>query len=122
MGTVDYVAPEQIRGDEIDGRADIYALGCLLFETLTGTLPFGGASDVAVVYAHLEEEPPPASDRRSELPVAVDAVLHRAMAKAPDDRQTPVARSWTSRAAPSVWSATQARSRREIRSRSRSLP
>ena len=54
MGTVDYVAPEQIRGDQVDGRADVYALGCLLFETLTGTLPFSGASDVAVVYAHLE--------------------------------------------------------------------
>ena len=87
MGTVDYVAPEQIRGDHVDGRADVYALGCLLFETLTGTLPFTGASDVAVVYAHLEEEPPRASERRPGLPSEVDAVLARAMAKDPGKRQ-----------------------------------
>ncbi len=87
MGTVDYAAPEQIRGDDVDGRADVYALGCLLFETLTGTLPFSGASDVAVVYAHLEEEPPRASERKPELPPAVDDVLGRAMAKDRDDRQ-----------------------------------
>ena len=68
MGTLDYVAPEQIRGDEVDGRADVYALGCLVFESLTGTLPFSGASDTALVYAHLEEEPPRATDRRPELP------------------------------------------------------
>ena len=86
MGTVDYVAPEQIRGDPVDARADVYALGCLLFETLTGTLPFTGASDVAVVYAHLEQEPPRASERRKEVPPAVDDVLARAMAKDPDDR------------------------------------
>ena len=87
MGSVDYVAPEQIRGDQVDSRADVYALGCLLFETLTGTLPFSGASDVAVVYAHLEEEPPSASERRPGLPPAVDEILARAMAKAPDERQ-----------------------------------
>src|SRR5262249_23214398 len=87
MGTVDYVAPEQIRGDDVDGRADIYALGCLLFETLTGSLPFQGASDVAVVFAHLEQEPPPASERDPSLPPAVDEVLARAMAKDRDERQ-----------------------------------
>jgi streptogramin lyase len=86
MGTVDYVAPEQIRGDQVDGRADVYALGCLLFETLTGTLPFTGPSDVAVVYAHLEEEPPRPSERRQGVPAAVDDVLARAMAKDPDER------------------------------------
>jgi streptogramin lyase len=87
IGTVDYVAPEQIRGDPVDGRADVYALGCLLFETLTGTLPFTGASDVAVVYAHLEEGPPRASERNAELPAAIDDVLARGMAKEPGDRQ-----------------------------------
>ncbi|MGB8349715.1 MAG: serine/threonine-protein kinase, partial [Gaiella sp.] len=87
MGTVDYVAPEQIRGEQVDGRADVYALGCLLFETLTGTLPFSGASDVAVVYAHLEQEPPRASERRPGIPPALDDVLARAMAKDLGDRQ-----------------------------------
>ena len=86
MGTLDYVAPEQIRGDEVDGRADVYALGCLLFEALTGTLPFSGASDVALVFAHLDLDPPRATDRRQDLPPAVDAVLARAMAKDPDAR------------------------------------
>ena len=75
MGSVDYVAPEQIRGDEVDGRADVYALGCLLFEGLTGTLPFAGASDVAVVFAHLDEAPPAASSRNPALPAALDEVL-----------------------------------------------
>ena len=87
MGSVDYVAPEQIRGDEVDARADVYALGCLLFEALTGTVPFTGVSEVAVVYAHLDEEPPAASGRRPGLPAAVDDVLRRAMAKERDDRQ-----------------------------------
>jgi len=87
MGTADYVAPEQIRGDDVDGRADVYALGCLLFETLTGTLPFSGASDVALVYAHLETEPPRASEREPGLPAAVDDALRRAMAKDRDERQ-----------------------------------
>jgi streptogramin lyase len=87
MGTVDYVAPEQIRGDDVDGRADIYALGCLLFESLTGTLPFAAASDAAVIFAHLEQDAPAASERTPALPQAVDEVLVRAMAKDPGLRQ-----------------------------------
>jgi serine/threonine-protein kinase len=86
MGTVDYVAPEQIRGDPVDGRADVYALGCLLYEALTGELPFARTSDVATIYAHLEEDPQPASDRRPDLPGDIDAVLSRAMAKERDER------------------------------------
>jgi YVTN family beta-propeller protein len=86
MGTVDYVAPEQIRGDIVDGRADQYALGCLLFESLTGSLPFRDRSEVAAIFAHLEEPPPVASERREALPPAVDAVLARAMAKEPEQR------------------------------------
>ena len=86
MGTVDYVAPEQIRGDDLDGRADQYALGCLLFELLTGTLPFMPASDVAAVFAHLQEPPPRATARNAELPAAVDGVLQRALAKDPAER------------------------------------
>ena len=86
MGTVDYVAPEQIRGDVVDGRADQYALGCLLFECLTGSLPFRDRSEVAAIFAHLEEPPPVASERHEALPPAVDAVLARAMAKEPEER------------------------------------
>lgn len=86
MGTVDYVAPEQIRGDVVDGRADQYALGCVLFECLTGSLPFRDRSEVAAIFAHLEEPPPRASERREGLPSAVDAVLARAMAKEPEQR------------------------------------
>jgi streptogramin lyase/predicted Ser/Thr protein kinase len=86
MGTVDYVAPEQIRGDKLDGRADVYALGCVLHECLTGEAPFRRGSDVATLFAHLEEEPPSASGQRSGLPPAIDAVLARAMATEPAKR------------------------------------
>ena len=58
MGTVDYVAPEQIRGDEVDGRADVYSLGCVLYECLTGSPPFRRDSEVATMYAHLEQDGP----------------------------------------------------------------
>jgi YVTN family beta-propeller protein len=86
MGTVDYVAPEQIRGEVVDGRADQYALGCLLFECLTGSLPFRDRSEVAAIFAHLEEPAPAASERHDGLPPAVDAVLARALAKDPAQR------------------------------------
>ena len=79
MGTIDYVAPEQIRGEQVDGRADVYSLGCLLYECLTGKQPFKRGNDAAVLYAHLEDEPP-ATD------TAADPVLARALAKSPDDR------------------------------------
>ena len=86
MGTIEYVAPEQIRGEPVDGRADVYALGCLLYEALTGESPFGRSSDVATIYAHLEEEPTPASERGPELPAAIDDVLLRALAQDKDTR------------------------------------
>jgi YVTN family beta-propeller protein len=86
MGTVDYVAPEQIRGGPIDGRADQYALGCMLFELLTGTLPFRTVSGTATVFAHLEEPPPSATGRWAGLPLEIDAVLSRALEKDPTRR------------------------------------
>jgi YVTN family beta-propeller protein len=86
VGTVDYVAPEQIRGDEVDGRADLYSLGCVLFECLTGEVPFPRRSDVATIYAHLEDNPPRASHRDAGVPTALDAVLVRALAKDPKRR------------------------------------
>jgi YVTN family beta-propeller protein len=88
MGTVDYVSPEQIRGDEVAGSADVYALGCMLFECLTGEAPFRRRSEVATLFAHLEEDPPSASARNSSLPAAIDPVLARALAKEPDQRQS----------------------------------
>jgi streptogramin lyase len=87
LGTIDYVAPEQIRGDPVDGRADIYALGCLVYECLTGSVPFARPSEVATIFAHLDEPPEPASLRRPELPATVDEVLARALAKDRDERQ-----------------------------------
>ena len=86
LGTIDYVAPEQIAGEDLDGRADVYSLGCMLYECLVGQPPFRRDSDVAVVFAHLEAEPPPPTARRSELPAAFDAVIARALAKDPDQR------------------------------------
>ncbi len=86
LGTIDYVSPEQIRGEALDGRADQYALGCLIFETLTGTLPFDRTSDIAALYAHLEDPVPVASKRNPSLAAEVDPVLTRAMAKDPAQR------------------------------------
>jgi WD40 repeat protein/tRNA A-37 threonylcarbamoyl transferase component Bud32 len=86
MGTIDYVAPEQIAGEEIDGRADVYSLGCVLYECLVGHPPFRRDSDLAVVFAHLETESPAASAGRPELPAALDAVIARALAKEPEQR------------------------------------
>jgi Protein kinase domain len=86
VGTIDYVAPEQIRGHEVDGRADVYSLSCLLYECLVGDVPFRRPSDVAVIYAHLEEPVPKATERVPTLPPAVDTVLERGTAKLPDER------------------------------------
>ena len=86
VGTVDYVAPEQIRGDRVDGRADVYSVGCLVYECLTGEAPFSRPSELATVYAHLEDAPPKVSTRRRELPVAIDGVVEKALAKSPEDR------------------------------------
>lgn len=86
IGTIDFVAPEQIEGKEIDGRADLYSLACVLFQCLTGSAPFPKESEVAIMYAHLRDEPPSARALRPDLPEGVDAVLARGMAKDPDER------------------------------------
>jgi WD40 repeat protein/tRNA A-37 threonylcarbamoyl transferase component Bud32 len=86
MGTIDYVAPEQIAGEEVDGRADVYSLGCVLYECLVGEPPFRRDSDLAVVFAHLETEPPAPTVGRPELPASLDGVITRALAKEPADR------------------------------------
>jgi hypothetical protein len=81
VGTVNYVAPEQIRGQDLDARTDVYALGAVLFQTLTGRVPFAADSDEAKMWAHLSEPPPRASASRPELPRALDDVIAKAMAK-----------------------------------------
>jgi serine/threonine-protein kinase len=84
--TLDYLAPEQIEGDVLDGRADLYALACTSFELLCGAPPFGAEQGLTLMYAHLYAPPPVAAARRAGLPAAVDAVLARALAKEPADR------------------------------------
>ena len=86
LGTIEYVAPEQIAGEEVDGRADVYSLGCMLYECLVGQPPFRRDSDLAVVFAHLETESPAPSEQRPELSAALDAVIARALAKNPQQR------------------------------------
>jgi Protein kinase domain len=86
VGTIPYVAPEQIEGRAIDGRTDVYSLGCVLFQCLTGSVPFDGTNDVEVVFAHLGRPPPSLSQRHGGLPRSLDAVIGRAMAKSKEDR------------------------------------
>jgi YVTN family beta-propeller protein len=86
MGTVDYCAPEQIKGGEIDARVDVYSLGCVLFECLTGAPPFRKDTEVATMYAHLEEDVPKASSKRPGISPLLSSVVTKAMAKRPEDR------------------------------------
>ena len=86
LGTPDYAAPEQINGRSVDGRADQYALACVAYTLLSGSLPFEREEPMAVLYAHLSAPPPPVTSMRPDLPGAVDHVLARALAKAPEDR------------------------------------
>ncbi|MEP6813264.1 MAG: serine/threonine-protein kinase [Actinomycetota bacterium] len=86
VGTIDYVPPEQIEGTTIDARADVYSLGCVLYECLAGARPFERDSELSVVFAHLNEPPPKLTDARPDLPAAFDEVFATALAKSPDDR------------------------------------
>jgi DNA-binding NarL/FixJ family response regulator/predicted Ser/Thr protein kinase len=86
MGTLDYLAPEQIAGEAVDARTDLYSLACVLFESLDGKPPFARESAFQVLWAHMQDEPPTLRSRRPELPEALDAVLTTALAKEPADR------------------------------------
>ena len=86
MGTLDYLAPELIRGDEATRGSDIYALGCVVYECLTGTTPFGGRSVFQIGLAHLDEEPPDPCEARADCPPELAAAVLGALAKDPAER------------------------------------
>jgi serine/threonine-protein kinase len=88
VGTADYASPEQIEGKELDQRSDVYSLGCVLFECLTGNRAYERDSEVALMYAQLLEPPPSVRDVRPELPPEIDDVIAKAMAKNPDERHS----------------------------------
>ncbi len=81
MGTVDYVAPEQIQGLELDGRADEYSLACVLYECLTARVPYAKDSDVATLFGHIQDPPPRVTESMPDLPGGIDEVIARGMAK-----------------------------------------
>jgi DNA-binding NarL/FixJ family response regulator len=86
IGTADYIAPEQAQGHEIDGRADVYALACVLYQSLAGSVPYERDSDLEKLWAHVHQPPPALSDVRPELPPRLSEVLSRGMAKDPAQR------------------------------------
>src|SRR5689334_691582 len=86
FGTVSYMSPEQIRGENVDGRADLWALGVVLFEMLTGRKPFGGDEEVTVAHAILHDEPEPLSTHRDRFSVALEALVRRLVQKDPTRR------------------------------------
>ncbi len=85
-GTVAYMSPEQARGEEIDHRTDVWALGALVYEMVTGRQPFEGGTDQAVIYSILSEEPMPMTALRSRVPMALERIAAKAMAKQPEER------------------------------------
>ena len=86
IGTAQYLSPEQARGERVDARSDLYSTGCLMYELLTGRPPFTGDSPVAIAYQHVRENPVPPSRLDPDMPPWADAIVLRAMAKAPNDR------------------------------------
>lgn len=86
IGTLHYMAPEQIRGQKLDGRTDIFAAGCILYELLTGRRPFQGDSATSILYNIVHELPDPVTENNSELPQEVQDVVDKALAKSPDQR------------------------------------
>ena len=86
LGTSEYIAPEQAQGQHVDERTDVYSLGILVYELLTGELPFAGENFVAVAMQHINETAPRVSDKRPDVPARLDAAVARALAKRPEDR------------------------------------
>lgn len=86
VGTLDYVAPEQIAGRPVDGRCDLYSLACVVYEALAGGPPFQRDDSMELLWAHQYDQPPVLSERRPDAPPAMDEVMARALAKVPEDR------------------------------------
>jgi eukaryotic-like serine/threonine-protein kinase len=86
VGTAQYIAPEQAQGLEVDARSDVYALGCCLYEMVTGQVPFTGPTPVAIAYRHVREDPTPPRALNPDVPVPLEQVILKAMAKRPEDR------------------------------------
>jgi beta-lactam-binding protein with PASTA domain len=86
LGTASYLSPEQAQGTTVDARSDIYSLGCVLYEMLTGRPPFTGDSPVAIAYKHVREDPVPPARINADVPQSLEAVVMKAMAKNPDNR------------------------------------
>ncbi len=86
IGTLHYMSPEQIRGEKLDGRTDIFSTGCILYELLAGVRPFSGESATSILYNIVHETPKPVADKTSDLPQEVQRVIDRALAKKPEER------------------------------------
>jgi serine/threonine-protein kinase len=86
LGSLDYMAPEQIRGEDVSAATDLYALGCVFIECLTGTPPFGGRPSMRVLFAHLQEPPPDISELRKDISAATSKAVNRALEKEAEDR------------------------------------
>ena len=105
LGTSDYIAPEQAQGQRVDEHTDVYSLGVVLYELLTGEVPFPGENFVAVAMRHINEQPPSIRDKRPDVSPRLEAAVQQAMAKDPRDRF----RAWPS----SVGSSRRASPRRQ---------
>jgi hypothetical protein len=86
LGTASYLSPEQAQGESVDARSDIYSLGCVMYEMLTGRAPFTGDSPVAIAYKHVRDDPVPPSRVNPDIPADVEAIVLKAMAKNPANR------------------------------------
>jgi len=86
VGTAQYISPEQAQGQTVDYRSDLYSVGCCLYEMLTGTVPFTGATPVAIAYRHVREDPTPPRMLNPDVPAPLEAITLKAMSKLPDNR------------------------------------
>ena len=86
MGTAQYMSPEQVRGEPVDPRSDLYSVGCLLYELIVGCPPFNGSNAISIAYQHVSETPVAPADRNPTIPTGIDRIVMKALAKAPADR------------------------------------